>query len=78
MSEHIIDYHIAGLGQAWGIYREGVQIAVRGDAADAIAFANFFADRETLLGVGRARVSADKVMHRTLRDLRQVELRQAA
>lgn len=71
MSEHIIDYHIADLGQVWGIYREGVQIASRSDVGDAIAFANFFADRETLLGVNRVQVSADKVMHRTLRQMRQ-------
>ncbi|MDR6642027.1 MULTISPECIES: hypothetical protein [unclassified Luteibacter] len=71
MSGHIIDYHIADLGDAWGIFRDGLQIAVRSDAADAIAFANFFADRETLMGRQRVHVSADRVMHRTLRDLRK-------
>lgn len=71
MSGHIIDYHIADLGDAWGIFRDGMQIAVRSDAADAIAFANFFADRETLMGRQRVHVSADRVMHRTLRDLRK-------
>lgn len=71
MSEHIIDYHIADLGHAWAIYREGVQIAIRADAGDAIAFANFFADRETLLGTHRVQVSADMLLHRTLRQMRR-------
>jgi hypothetical protein len=65
-----IEYHIAQTGASWGIYREGTQIAVRSDPADAIAFANYFADRETLLGLRRVRVSADTVLHRTLRDMR--------
>lgn len=71
MNDHIIDYHIADLGDAWGIYRDGMQIAVRTDPADAIAFANFFADRETLMSRRRVQVSADRIMHRTLRDLRK-------
>jgi hypothetical protein len=71
MSQHIIDYHIADLGDVWGIFREGTQIAVRTDPADAIAFANFFADRETLISRHRVQVSADRVMHRTLRELRK-------
>lgn len=71
MSAQIIDYHIADLGDIWGIYRDGVQIAVRTDAADAIAFANFFADRETLMCRQRVQVSADRVLHRTLREMRK-------
>jgi hypothetical protein len=70
MRRPAIEYHIAQSGTRWGIYREGIQIAVRSDPADAIAFANFFADRETLLGMRRVRVSADAGMHRTLRDMR--------
>lgn len=70
MRRPAIEYHIAHMGNAWGIYREGVQIAVRSDPADAIAFANFFADRETLLGMRRVHVSADAGMYRTLRELR--------
>ncbi|MET0255549.1 MAG: hypothetical protein ABW193_07125 [Luteibacter sp.] len=71
MSEHVIDYHIADLGHLWGIYREGVQIASRRDAADAIAFANFFADRETLLGADQVQVSADMSLHHALRRMRK-------
>lgn len=70
MQKAAIDYHIAEMGPAWGIFRDGMQMALRHDPADAIAFANYFADREALLGHGRVRVSADAVMHRTLRDLR--------
>jgi len=66
-----IDYHIADVGHAWGIFREGTQIAIRHDPADAIAFANFFADRETLLGRHAVRVSADALMHTTLRNMRR-------
>ncbi|WP_369926331.1 hypothetical protein [Xanthomonas sp. NCPPB 2632] len=72
MRRPAIEYHIAQTGECWGIYREGTQIAVRSDPADAIAFANYFADRETLLGFRRVRVSADTVMHRTLRDMRAI------
>ncbi|MGF6710624.1 hypothetical protein QFZ41_001588 [Luteibacter sp. W1I16] len=68
--EHAIEYHIADIGETWGIFREGVQIAVRSDPVDAIAFANFFADRETLMSSFPVRVSADIHMHRTLLDLR--------
>jgi hypothetical protein len=71
MNRPIIDYHIADLGGSWGIYREGVPLAMRNDVADAIAFANFFADRETLLGHRRVRVSADSLLHRALRDMRK-------
>jgi hypothetical protein len=73
MHQHVIDYHIADIGHAWGIFREGVQIAVRKDPGDAIAFANFFADRETRMAAHPVRVSADRHMHRTL-----IELRRAA
>lgn len=65
-----IEYHIARVGHAWGIFRGSLQIGQRKDPADAIAFANFFADRETLLGVHTVRVSADDGMHRTLREAR--------
>lgn len=71
MNQHVIDYHIADVGQTWGIFREGVQIAVRKDPGDAIAFANFFADRETRMATRPVRVSADRHMHRTLSDLRR-------
>jgi hypothetical protein len=71
MNQHVIDYHIADIGQAWGIFREGVQIAVRKDPGDAIAFANFFADRETRMAAHPVRVSADRHMHRTLSELRR-------
>jgi hypothetical protein len=70
MTPDTIDYHIAETGHGWGIFREGVQIAVRKDAGDAIAFANFFADRETRLAVRPVRVSADHHLHRTLMELR--------
>lgn len=70
MSEHTIEYHIADIGKAWGIFREGMQIAIRFDPADAIAFANFFADRETMMSTNTVNVSADMCLHRTLRELR--------
>jgi len=70
MQRAAIDYHIAETGGAWGIYRDGMQIALRHDAGEAIAFANYFADREALLGRVRVKVSADAVMHRMLDDLR--------
>jgi len=73
MNQYVIEYHIADVGQAWGIFREGVQMAVRKDPGDAIAFANFFADRETRMALRHVRVSADRHMHRTL-----IELRRAA
>ncbi|HVI54614.1 MAG TPA: hypothetical protein VM621_06145 [Luteibacter sp.] len=71
MNQYVIDYHIADIGHAWAIYREGMQIAVREDPADAIAFANFFADRETRMAAHPVRVSADHNMHRTLSALRR-------
>jgi hypothetical protein len=71
MNQYVIDYHIADVGQAWGIFREGVQMAVRKDPGDAIAFANFFADRETRMAAHPVRVSADSHMHRTLCELRR-------
>jgi hypothetical protein len=71
MNQYVIDYHIADVGQAWGIFREGVQIAIRKDAGDAIAFANFFADRETRIAAHTVRVSADRNLHRTLSELRR-------
>ena len=70
MSEHTIEYHIADVGEAWGIFREGMQIAVRCDPADAIAFANYFADRETMMTATPVHVSADIYLHRTLREMR--------
>lgn len=70
MLPHTIEYHIADIGDAWGVFREGMQIAVRQDPADAIAFANYFADRETLMSPHPVCVSADMHLHRTLRDLR--------
>ncbi|SFW74782.1 hypothetical protein [Luteibacter sp. UNCMF366Tsu5.1] len=72
MLPQTIDYHIAQLDSTWGIFREGMQIAVRADPADAIAFANFFADRETLMAPCPVRVSADMNLHQALLDLRQV------
>jgi len=72
MQQHVIDYHIADVGHAWGIFREGMQIAVRKNPADAIAFANFFADRETRIATHTVHVSADRHMHRTLIELRRV------
>lgn len=62
-----IDYHIASDGDAWGIYRDGTPIGVRKDAADAVAFANFFADRETLIAPVPVRVTADTYFWRSLR-----------
>jgi hypothetical protein len=70
MSEHTIEYHIADIGKAWGIFREGMQIAVRMDPADAIAFANYFADRETMMTTQPVQVSADLCLHRRLREIR--------
>ncbi|GAA0915200.1 hypothetical protein GCM10009552_32810 [Rothia nasimurium] len=70
MPRHTIEYHIADMDGSWGIFREGVQIAARTDAADAIAFANFFADRETLIAAHPVRVSADVYLHRELRRMR--------
>jgi hypothetical protein len=71
MNPHVIDYHIADIGNAWGIFREGVQMAVRKDPGDAIAFANFFADRETRMAAQPVHVSADRNLHRTLNELRR-------
>lgn len=71
MNQYVIDYHIADVGKCWGIFREGVQMAVRKDPADAIAFANFFADRETRMAAHPVRVSADRHLHQTLQDLRR-------
>lgn len=70
MNEPCIDYHIAHVGDAWGIFRDGTQIGVRDNAADAIAFANFFADRETLIAPVPVHVTADTLLHRVIRDLR--------
>lgn len=70
MNEQIIEYHIASVGNAWGIYRDGTQIGVRDDAADAIAFANFFADRETLIAPVPVRVTADDFLRRVIAGLR--------
>lgn len=70
MLPHTIEYHIADIGHAWGVFREGMQIAIRQDPADAIAFANYFADRETLMSPHPVCVSADIHLHRTLRDMR--------
>lgn len=64
-----IDYHIADVEGAWGIFRDGVQIALRADPADAIAFANFFADRETPMAPCPVRVSGGDCLRRELRRL---------
>lgn len=71
MSQAIIEYHIADIDGSWGIFREGVQIALRRDAADAIAFANFFADRETLVSTRPVRVSAGPCLHQELHRIRR-------
>lgn len=71
MPQHTIDYHIADIDGAWGIFREGVQIARRTDAADAIAFANFFADRETLMAACPVRVSAGDCLRHELRRMQE-------
>ncbi|QWT19132.1 hypothetical protein KPL74_15435 [Bacillus sp. NP157] len=68
--QRFIDYHIAWTDDVWAVYRDDLQMATRRDAADAIALANFFADREALLRRARVRVSADKHLHRALRELR--------
>lgn len=65
-----IEYHIADVGEGWGIFRDGTQIGMREQAGDAIAFANFFADRETLLNRLPVRVTADAQLLRELRALR--------
>lgn len=70
MPHTVIDYHIADVDGAWGIFRDGTQVAVRVDIADAIAFANFFADRESRMAAHGVRVSADVYVHRTLREMR--------
>jgi hypothetical protein len=70
MDELHIEYHIARVGDAWGVFRDATQIAVRRDAADAIAFANFFADRETLSAGMPVRVTADAHLHRAMREWR--------
>lgn len=70
MEHETIEYYIADIGGHWGIFREGVQIAVRRDAVDAIAFANFFADRETLTSRHDVRVIADSSLRRTMSALR--------
>jgi hypothetical protein len=69
MNANVIEYYIADIGDTWGIYRDGSQIAVRHDAGDAIAFAHFFADREALTSGGAVRVMADAHMHRTLQHM---------
>ncbi|KJV36119.1 hypothetical protein [Luteibacter yeojuensis] len=71
MDEPYIEYHIARVGDAWGVFRDATQIATRHDAADAIAFANFFADRETLVAPLPVRVTADAHLHRALHDWRR-------
>lgn len=71
MPHHTIEYHIAEMDGCWGIFREGVQIASRRDPADAITFANYFADRETLIAAHPVRVSADVYLHRELRRMRK-------
>jgi hypothetical protein len=70
MNEHGIDYHIASMGDAWGIFRDGTQIGARVDAADAIAFANFFADRETLIAPVPVRVTTDDALRKMIAGLR--------
>ena len=70
MLPHTIEYHIADVGDAWGIFREGMQIAVRKDPVDAIAFANYFADRETLMSPHPVHVMADVHLYRTLQEIR--------
>ncbi|MEX1829527.1 hypothetical protein [Luteibacter sp. CQ10] len=71
MSPTTIEYHIAEIDGFWGIFREGVQIARRSDAGDAIAFANFFADRETLVATRPVRVSAGDCLQRELQRMRR-------
>jgi hypothetical protein len=66
LEQDTIEYYIADVGDTWGVFREGVQLAVRHDAADAIAFANFFADRETLMTHRDVRVVGDACLNRTL------------
>lgn len=72
MNQDIIEYHIADTGQGWGVFREGMPIAIRKDPADAIALANFFADRETLMTTRPVQVSGDPHIHRTLAGMRCV------
>ncbi|UPG90683.1 hypothetical protein L2Y96_02605 [Luteibacter aegosomaticola] len=70
MNEHHVDYHIATVDSGWGIFRDGTQIGMREDAADAIAFANFFADRETLIAPVPVRVTADIALQRAMAEWR--------
>jgi hypothetical protein len=70
MNEQTIDYHIASMGNTWGIFRDGSQIGARDDAAEAIAFANFFADRETLIAPVPVRVTADEILRSFIDGLR--------
>ena len=70
MGDSHIEYHIANMGDVWAIFRNDTQIGIRTDAGDAIAFANFFADRETRIASVPVRVTADVFLHRTLREIR--------
>jgi len=70
MSEQYIDYHIARMGEAWAIFRDGMHMGTRKRAVDAIAFANFFADRETAIAPVPVRVTADACLYRKLEYLR--------
>lgn len=70
MDQNTIEYYIADVGGTWGVFREGMQIATRRDPGDAIAFANFFADRETLMSKHDVRVLGDACLTRTLTSIR--------
>ncbi|MBB3227869.1 hypothetical protein FHW69_002501 [Luteibacter sp. Sphag1AF] len=65
-----IDYHVTDVGGAWGIFRGEAQIGVRQCPCDAIAFANFFADWESLSSRRRVNVLSDPDLHHTLRSYR--------
>jgi len=70
LEQDTIEYYIADVGGTWGVFREGMPIAMRRDPGEAIAFANFFADRETLMSERDVRVLGDHRLAQTLTSIR--------
>ncbi|MDF3980424.1 hypothetical protein P3W24_00215 [Luteibacter sp. PPL201] len=70
MPQQSIRYHVAEMDGAWGIFRDGQPIARRDDMTDAIAFANFFADRESLTSPLPVKVTGGPCLQKRLREER--------
>ncbi|TCV92046.1 hypothetical protein EC912_10837 [Luteibacter rhizovicinus] len=70
MPSNDIDYHVTDIGGVWGIFRGESQIGMRRCPHEAVAFANFFADWESLSTNGQVRVVGDCYLDRTLRGYR--------